>query len=83
MKYDQKTGEKIPETRTEEIKLSMEDLNNLAKKSNGTFDRNIEITWLLRDIDQSLGILVDMLGVLLGKIAKIEEIEPVEENNVQ
>ena len=32
---------------------------------------------------QSLGILVDMLGVLLGKIAKIEEIEPAEENNVQ
>ena len=83
MKYDQKTGEKIPETRTEEIKLSMEELSDLAKRSNGTFDRNIEITWLLRDIDQSLGILVDMLGVLLGKIAKIEEIEPAEENNVQ
>lgn len=79
MKYDEKTGKKIPETRGDEIKLSMMELQELAKKSNGTFDRQVEVAWLLRDIDQSLGLLVDMLGLLMAKIAPI----PEDDNTVQ
>ena len=73
MKYDEKTGEQKPESRIEEIKLSFEALKKLADSTNGTFDRQVEIAWLLRDIDQSLGLLVDMIGMMLARILKEEE----------
>lgn len=66
MKYDEKTGNKMPESRTDEIKLSFDALKETAEKSNGTFDRQIEVAWLLRDIDQSIALLVDMLGLLMA-----------------
>ena len=73
MKYDEKTGEQRPESRIDEIKLSFEALKKLADSTNGTFDRQVEVAWLLRDIDQSLGLLVDMIGMMLARILKEEE----------
>jgi hypothetical protein len=73
VKYDEKTGEQVPESRIDEIKLSFEALKKLADSTNGTFDRQVEVAWLLRDIDQSLGLLVDMIGMMLAKILKEEE----------
>ena len=73
MKYDEKTGKQIPESRVDEIKLSFEALKKLADSTNGTFDRQVEVAWLLRDIDQSLGLLVDMLGMMLARVLKDEE----------
>ena len=75
MKYDEKTGKKVPETRGDEIRLSFEELNDVAKKSGGVFDRQVEVSWLLRDIDQSLALVVDMLGLLLGKIIPVSDSE--------
>ena len=68
MKYDEKTGKKVPENRGDEIKLSFNELQDLAEKSNGTFDRQVEVAWLLRDIDQSLALVVDMLGLLINRL---------------
>ena len=76
MKYDEKTGKKVPECRGDEIKLSFEELSALAKKSGGTFDRQVEVSWLLRDIDQSMALIVDMLGLLMGKLMPVDEEKP-------
>ena len=70
MKYNEKTGEKEPESRQDEIKLSFEALKKLAESTNGTFDRQVEIAWLLRDIDLSLAALVDMVGMAVGTFLK-------------
>lgn len=69
MKYNEKTGEKTPESRTDEIKISFEQLYGLQKKSEGLIDRGFENNVLLKDIDVSLALLVDMIGVLVNKIA--------------
>ena len=70
MKYNEKTGEKKPESRHDEIELSFEALKKLAESTNGTFDRQVEVAWLLRDIDLSLAALVDMVGLAVGSIIK-------------
>lgn len=69
MKYNEKTGEKTPESRTDEIKISLEQLYGLQKKSEGLMDRGFENNILLKDINVSLALLVDMIGVLVNKIA--------------
>ena len=69
MKYNEKTGEKTPESRTDEIKISFEQLYGLQKKSEGLIDRGFENNVLLKDIDVSLALLVDMIGVLVNKIS--------------
>lgn len=73
MKYDENTGKQVPESRVDEIKISFEALKKLADSTNGTFDRQVEVAWLLRDIDQSLALLVDMIGMMLARILKEEE----------
>ena len=73
MKYDEKTGKKIPETRGDEIKLSFLELQDVAKKAGGTFDRDVELAWLLRDIDQSLALVVDLLGLLMTKLIPADD----------
>lgn len=78
MKYDEKTGEQKPESRIDEIKLSFEALKKLADSTNGTFDRQVEVAWLLRDIDQSLALLVDMIGMMLARTLKEEPDAPVQ-----
>ena len=68
MKYNEKTGEKTPESRTDEIKISLEQLYNLQKKCDGLMDKEFENNILLKDISVSLGLITDMLGVLINKI---------------
>lgn len=66
MKYNEKTGEKTPESRTDEVKLSLEHLYDLQKESKGLMDRDFETNVLLKDIDVSLGLLTDMIGVIVN-----------------
>ena len=68
MKYNEKTGEKTPESRTDEIKISLEQLYDLQKKCEGLMDRDFENNVLLKDISVSLGLITDMLGVLVNKM---------------
>ena len=70
MKYDEKTGEKKPESRIDEIKLSHEKLHELSEKTGGLLDRDMEMNWVLRDINVSLALLTDMMGVLLNNTLK-------------
>ena len=69
MKYNEKTGEKTPESRTDEVKLSLEQLYDLQKESKGLMDRDFEMNVLLKDIDVSLGLLTDMIGVIVNHMA--------------
>ena len=68
MKTDEKTGNKTPESRLDEIKLSLEQLYELQKKSDGLMDRDFEANVLLKDISVSLGLLVDMAGVIVNRL---------------
>lgn len=68
MKTDEKTGNKTPESRLDEIKLSLEQLYELQKKSDGLMDRDFETNVLLKDISVSLGLLVDMAGVIVNRL---------------
>lgn len=68
MKYDEKTGKKVPESRTDEIKVSLEQLYELQKKCDGLMDHEFESNMLLKDISVSLGLITDMLGVLTNKL---------------
>ena len=68
MKYNEKTGEKTPESRTDEIKISLENLYELQKKCDGLMDREFENNILLKDISVSLALITDMLGVLVNKM---------------
>ena len=68
MKYNEKTGEKTPENRRDEIALSLEQLYNLQKESNGMIDRQFEGNVLLKDINVSLGLLVDICGAIYNKL---------------
>ena len=68
MKYDEKTGEKRPECRMDEIKLSLEQLNNLQKKTNGMIGLENENNLLLKDISVSLGLVVDILGTMYNRM---------------
>lgn len=68
MRYDKKTGEKSPDSRTDEIRISLEQLYDIQKKCEGLMDRDFENNVLLKDISVSLGLITDMLGVLVNKI---------------
>lgn len=68
MKYDEKTGKPIPENRSDEVNLTMERLNEIRKNTNGMNDKQVEICNLLADISVSLGLTVDMLGILLNRM---------------
>lgn len=62
MKFDEKTGRKIPENRRDEVQLSMNEIKKLYTDTNGMADQRIEHGILLRDIDISLALIVDMLA---------------------
>lgn len=68
MKYNEKTGEKTPENRTDEVKLSLEQLHSLQEKYNGTMDRTFYNNILLQDISISLGLLVDITASIYNKM---------------
>ena len=73
-----KDGKQVAECRVDEIQLSMKALSDVCKKTDGAFDRQVETNWLLRDIDMSLAILVDMCGLYFaGQLnAEVEASEP-------
>ncbi len=68
MKFDEKTGEKKPESRTDEINISIERLHKTNKENNGLLDKNVERNVLLMDISVSLGLLVDICGAIYNKL---------------
>ena len=72
MKYNEKTGEKKPENRTDEIRLSMEKLIELREKFNGTPNYEFEDNFLLKDISISLGLLVDIAASIYNRMVKRE-----------
>ena len=72
MKYNEKTGEKKPENRTDEIRLSIEKLIELRKKFNGTPNYEFEGNFLLQDISISLGLLVDIAASIYNRMVKRE-----------
>ena len=69
MRFDEKTGEKKAENRTDEIKISLEQMYKLQKKTEGLLDKDFENSIMLKDISVSLGLLVDICGVILRKIS--------------
>ena len=70
MKYDEKTGKQIPESRSDEIKVAMDRLNEIRKSTDGQNDKIYEICSMLCDISVSLGLVVDILGMMFNRIAK-------------
>ena len=70
MKYDEKTGKQIPESRSDEIKIAMERLNDVRKATEGENDKILEICNMLCDISISLGLVVDIIGMLYNRIVK-------------
>lgn len=68
MKYNEKTGEKTPENRTDEVKLSLEQLHSLQEKCKGMVSNDFENNILLKDISISLGLLVDITASIYNKM---------------
>ena len=75
MKFDEKTGKKIPENRTDEITLTMERLKEHDERCEGTLNPTIVTNTMLSDISVSLGLLVDMVGTMLNMKIKAEKIQ--------
>jgi hypothetical protein len=70
MKFDEKTGKEIPESRSDEIKISHKKLEKISNDTGGLLGKEFEMAWNLCDINVSLGILVDMVGVILNRMIK-------------
>lgn len=68
MKYDEKTGNRIPESRMDEIKISMDKLKEMSQNCDGMLDSSIETSWMLRDISVSLAQVVDIGITLLSRL---------------
>ena len=93
MKYDEKTGRKIPENRRDEVQLSMEEIKKLYQDTNGMADQHIEHGILLRDIDISLALIVDMFAniynITLKKVGEAngqsngDHFDAVEHHNIE
>jgi len=73
MKYNEKTGKGIPENRSDEIKISIERMNEIRKATNGLNDKGVEISNLLCDISISLGLIVDILSVMYNEKKQSEK----------
>ena len=72
MKYNEKTGEKKPENRTDEVNLSIEQLHNLQAKCKWMVSKDFENNILLKDISISLGLLVDIAASIYNRMVKRE-----------
>ena len=68
MKYDPKTGEQKPESRSDEIRISMRKLKELTEKYDGVMNKEIEMSWIPQDVSISLALTVDILGAIYNKI---------------
>ena len=73
MKYDEKTGKKIPENRMDEILLSTEKTNKMAEDAKGMLDPNFVKLYTLQDISVSMALLVDICGSILNRMIKAEK----------
>jgi len=73
MKFDEKTGKGIPESRSDEIKLAIERMNEVRKATSGLNDKGVEISNLLCDINISLGLIVDILSVMYNEKKQSEK----------
>ena len=73
MKYDETTGKKIPQNRTDEIKLSAYQLEDMIKESKYKLDSTVETTWILHDINVSLALLVDMVAMMINERKKKDD----------
>lgn len=73
MKYDEKTGKKIPESRMDEVKLTMESLNDLDKRCEGLASPTLVTNTFLSDISVSLALLVDITGNMLNRMIQAEK----------
>lgn len=71
MKFDEKTGNKIPENRRDEVQLTIEELNKMRKETNGMSSRTNEICLMLGDVSVSLAILIDILSAFFNMMAKV------------
>ena len=76
MKYDEKTGKKVAESRGEDIMISFEELEKLAKRTDGAFDRQVALEWWLREANISLALIADMLGALMNRLITATEEKP-------
>ena len=83
MKYDEKTGEKIPENRSDEINISMERLVDIRKKTGGFNNKEIEICDMLCDINVSLGLVVDILSVMYNRLIGKDGTEKNDERSAE
>ena len=72
MKYNEKTGEKEPENRRDEIQISLEQLEALRNKCVGNLDKQTVNNILLQDISISLGLLVDITASIYNRMVKRE-----------
>lgn len=73
MKYDEKTGKKIPESRMDEVKLTMDGLKDLDEKCQGLASPSLVTNTLLSDISVSLALLVDITGNMLNRMIQAEK----------
>lgn len=76
MKYDGKTGKKIPECRMDEIAIVLDDIKQKSEQCGGLMNPEIEAVFLLRQIMISTSVLVDMVGKL---IFSMQDDKPQEE----
>lgn len=70
MKEDKITGKKTPESRSDEISLVFDEIKKFYDTNNGLADKQIETNVMLRELNVSMGIMVDMFGVLLNRIVQ-------------
>ena len=73
MKYDEKTGKKIPECRMDEVKLTMDGLKDLDEKCQGLASPSLVANTLLSDISVSTALLVDICGSILNLMIQAEK----------
>ena len=84
MKYDEKTGKAIPENRSDEVSITLQNINEIHNKTNGMNDKMNDVCQLLADISVSLGLLVDVVAMMYNKTVKSENdtaSEPSEEDD--
>ena len=84
MKYDEKTGKAIPENRSDEVSITLQNINEIHKKTNGMNDKMNDVCQLLADVSVSLGLLVDVVAMMYNKTVKAEDdtsSEPSEEDD--
>ena len=73
MKFDEKTGKKIPENRTDEITLTMRRLKEHDEICEGGLNPAIVTNTMLSDISVSLALLVDLVGTMLNRQIQVEK----------